>query len=283
MNVLIAGGSGQLGRDMQNLFQKNLIDYSAPDSKKLDISDLGAVRRFLRENQTDVIVNCAAYNAVDLAETEWRTAFQVNGLGVRNLAVAANQADASMVHFSTDYIFNGLSNRPYTIADSPSPINRYGESKLLGETFIRDLMDRFILIRTSWVFGSGNSNFPKKVIDWSCNKKELKIVSDQIASPTYTVDLARATLDIVTREAFGTYHVTNSGYCSRFEWAAYILKQIGWDGNLYPATSDEFPVPAQRPPFSALDNFGFKEITGYLLPEWKDATTRFLSDLGLIV
>jgi dTDP-4-dehydrorhamnose reductase len=279
MQVLITGSNGQLGQDMQKVLKANSIDYLAADSKKLDISDLHSVRRFFGENQFDVIVNCAAYNAVDLAETQWRTAFRVNGLGVRNLALAAHQAGAIIVHFSSDYIFNGLSGRPYTVADPPSPINRYGESKLLGESYLRDIAGRFILIRSSWVFGMGNDNFPKKTISWSLNKKELRIVHDQISSPTYTVDLARATLDIVTREVFGTYHITNSGYCSRYDWAAYILEYLGWEGNLIPAMSNEFQTAAQRPSFSVLDNLGLRETVGYSLPDWKDATTRFLEEL----
>jgi dTDP-4-dehydrorhamnose reductase len=281
MKILITGANGQLGRDMQKLLQKKSIDYIAADSKILDISDLCSVRQFIGAHDVDVIVNCAAYNAVDLAETKWRTAFLINGLGVRNLAIMANQSDALIVHFSTDYIFNGLSKRPYTIADAPSPINRYGESKLLGESFIRNLAARFIIIRTSWLFGQANDNFPKKVMAWSRNKKELRIVHDQISSPTYTVDLASTTLDFIRGEMLGTYHVTNSGFCSRYEWAAYILEWLGWEGSLIPVLSDEFKTPARRPQFSVLDNFGLQETLGYPLPDWKDATTRFLEELRI--
>jgi dTDP-4-dehydrorhamnose reductase len=281
MKILITGANGQLGRDMQKMLSKQSIDYIAADSKKLDISDLSSVRQFIGGHDVDVIVNCAAYNAVDLAETQWRAAFQVNGLGTRNLAIISNQIGALIVHFSTDYVFNGLANRPYTIADAPCPLNRYGESKLLGESYIRDLADRFILIRTSWLFGQANDNFPKKIISWSHNKKELKIVHDQISSPTYTIDLAGATLDLISKEILGTYHVTNSGSCSRYDWAAYILERLGWEGTLIPAISDEFQTPARRPPFSVLDNFGLQETLGYALPDWKNATTRFLDELRI--
>jgi dTDP-4-dehydrorhamnose reductase len=282
MNVLITGANGQLGQDMQKLCRLTLIDYIAAGSNIIDISDINSVSKFLAEHQVDVIINCAAYNAVDLAETEWKKAFSVNGLGVRNLAIAANQVGALLVHFSTDYVFDGTSGRPYTLADTPGPISRYGESKLLGESILRDLTDKYILIRTSWVFGSGNDNFPKKIVRASREKEELKVVTDQISSPTYTLDLAQATLDLIRKQVYGTYHITNSGYCSRYEWAAYILDQIGWKGSLVPATSDEFPTTAARPVFSVLDNFGTEETLGYSLPDWKDATIRFLTELELI-
>ena len=282
MKVLITGANGQLGQDMQKLCRSASIDVIAAGSKTIDISDRDSVNKFVEDHQVDVIINCAAYNAVDLAETEWKKAFSVNGLGVRNLAVTANKTGALLVHFSTDYAFDGSSARPYTIADTPEPVNRYGESKFLGESCLRDLADRYILIRTSWVFGSGNDNFPKKIIRNSREQKELKVVTDQVSSPTYTFDLARATLDMIQKQAYGTYHITNSGYCTRYEWAAYILDQVGWKGNLIPATSDEFPTAAIRPAFSVLDNFGTEETLGYSLPDWKDATTRFLKELELV-
>jgi dTDP-4-dehydrorhamnose reductase len=282
MKVLITGANGQLGQDMQKLCRLTSIDYTAAGSKIIDISDINSVNKFLAEHQVDVIINCAAYNAVDLAETDWKKAYSVNGLGVRNLAIKANQVGALLVHFSTDFVFDGSSCIPYTLADNPGPISRYGQSKLLGESILRDLADRFILIRTSWVFGSGNDNFPKKIVRASREKVELKVVTDQVSSPTYTVDLAHATLDLIRRDAYGTYHVTNSGYCSRYEWAAHILDRIGWTGNLIPATSDEFPAAAVRPAFSVLDNFGTEETLGNSLPDWKDATNRFLKEIELI-
>ena len=279
MKVLITGANGQLGQDVQKLFRKESIDYIAAGSKTLDISDLKAVSQFFANNPVDVVVNCAAYNTVDLAETEWRKAFAINGLGVRNLAIAANKTGALLLHYSSDYVFDGLSGNPYTVVDLPNPVSNYGRSKLLGEQYIRDLADQFILIRTSWVFGAGNENFPKKIISWSIDKAELKVVTDQVSSPTYTVDLAQTTLDLIKKEAFGLYHISNSGYCSRYEWATYILELIGWEGNLVPAISEEFVTAAKRPPFSALDNFGLQETIGINLPDWQDATRRFLKEM----
>jgi dTDP-4-dehydrorhamnose reductase len=282
MKILITGSNGQLGQDIQKVCKHNFIDYIATASKTLDISRESEVQHFVKNNPVDVIINCAAYNAVDLAETEWKKAYCVNGLGVRNLAIAANAVDALLVHFSTDYVFDGMSRIPYTIADPPGPISRYGLSKLLGETMVRDIADKFILIRTSWVFGRGNENFPQKILSWSKNKAELKVVDDQIASPTYTADLAKATLDLINKQSRGIYHITNSNYCSRYEWAEYILTKIGWNGNLVRGLSDEFISAARRPAFSVLDNFGTLESLGYSLPDWKDATERFLKELEVV-
>jgi dTDP-4-dehydrorhamnose reductase len=281
MKILITGANGQLGQEIQKVCKHNSIDYIATSSKRLDISDLLAVRNFISMNPVDTIINCAAYNAVDNAETDWKKAFAVNGLGVRNLVIEANRNGAVFVHFSTDYVFDGNQNRPYTIADPPKPVSRYGESKLLGEQYIRYISEQFILVRTSWVFGIGNDNFAKKIIAMSKDRKEIKVVTDQISSPTYTVDLARATLDLVKNRTNGIYHVTNSGHCSRYQWAEYILGRIKWQGNLIKAGSNEFNSAAKRPSFSVLDNFGTPETIGYELPDWKNATDRFLKEMEL--
>jgi len=282
MQVLITGANGQLGQDIQKTCRQRSIEYIAVDSRALDITCGSEVRNFLKHNPVDCVINCAAYNAVDLAEVDWKKAFLVNGMGVRNLVIAANAMGAVMVHFSSDYVFDGLAREPYTIADDPDPINRYGMSKLLGETMVRVMADRFILIRTSWVFGNGNDNFPKKILAWSAKKTELKVVTDQVSSPTYTVDLAKATLDLLSKDARGIYHITNSQYCSRYEWAEYILAKTGWMGKLMRVSSDEFSSAARRPAFSVLDNLGSPEILGYTLPDWKNATNRFLQELGVI-
>jgi len=281
MQVLITGAGGQLGQDIYLACKKRGIPVIAADSRTLDITDFSAVRKFIDTHRCDVLINCAAYNAVDQAESDWRTAFRVNGLGVRNLACAVNEYGGILVHYSTDFVFNGETKKPYTIADDPAPINRYGESKLLGEQFVRDISERFFLIRVSWVFGKGNVNFAQKVIEWGKTRKELKIVDDQVSSPTYTVDLASATLDLIDSGLFGLYHITNRGHCSRFRWASAILDAVGWDGTITRASSDEFPLPARRPRCSVLDNFGIREAIGYDLPDWRDATARYLRELSL--
>jgi dTDP-4-dehydrorhamnose reductase len=282
MNVVITGAGGQLGQDMVRACSEKDLVVHAADSQHLDITDYRTVKNYLTKHHCDLLINCAAYNAVDQAEKDWKTAFNVNGLGVGNLVRVMNECGGTLVHYSTDFVFDGQSSRPYTIADTPHPINRYGESKLLGEKYVRDLSEKYYLIRVSWLFGPGKMNFAKKVIEWSGINKELRIVNDQVSSPTYTRDLTKATLDLVETGMYGLYHITNNGYCSRYQWAVQILENLGWDGIIIPVSSVEFPTPARRPGFSVLDNFGFPEILGYSLPDWKDATSRFFHRDGIL-
>lgn len=282
-SVLITGAGGQLGQDMIHTCTIRGISCIAANSKALDITNFAEVKEFIHEHQEiDAIINCAAYNAVDDAEQHWKKAFLVNGTGVRNLALVANVLEIPLIHYSSDYVFDGEQNKPYTIADTPNPISMYGKSKLLGEQFVKDLAHRYFLIRTSWVFGKGNTNFVKKVIEWSKAKNEVKVVTDQVASPTYTIDLAKASLDLLDTGLFGLYHVTNSGSCSRYEWAEYILGKMKWKGKLIPAKSRDFDTPAERPLYSVLDPFTTTDSIRYSLPPWQDATDRFLKELRVI-
>lgn len=282
MTVLITGAHGQLGQDIIKECESSGIPYIAADSHTLDITNNQSVLSFVKTHAPDTVINCAAFNAVDRAETEWRRAYSVNGIGVRNLALAIRDAEAVFVHYSTDYVFDGNTTNPYTIADAPNPLCRYGKSKLLGEQEVLTHSDRFFLIRTSWVFGRGNVNFPRKVLEWSRDRDALSIVNDQISSPTYTRDLARATLALCETADYGLYHITNKGSCSRYEWARFILEKIRWKGSLSPAQSSDFPTPALRPSFSVLDNFGSPEVLGYDLPSWETATEDFLKELDVI-
>jgi len=283
MKVLVTGSKGQLGQDIVNQCKIRGMQCIDTDSKSLDITDQKTVNVTVKTHRPDVIINCAAYNAVDLAEEEWKKAFLVNGLGVKHLALAANEYGSVLVHYSTDYVFDGNSNRPYTVVDAPHPISRYGESKLLGENMVRDLCHRYFLFRVSWLYGKGNTNFASRVLDWSHEKKEISVVDDQISSPTYTLDLAKATLDMVSTGSFGLYHITNSGSCPRYDWAHYILDKVGWQGKLLKVKSSAFNTPAQRPNYSVLDNFGTNETLGYTLPSWQDATSRYLREIGVLV
>ena len=282
MKVLITGAQGQLGQDIVNQCQFKGLECIAANSKTLDITDQKSVNVMVKTHKPDIIFNCAAYNAVDQAEAEWKKAFSVNGLGVKNLALAANENGSELVHYSTDYVFDGNSNRPYTIIDTPHPISRYGESKMFGENIVCDLCCEYFLIRVSWLFGRGDTNFVRKVIDWGREKSEIAVVDDQVSSPTYTVDLAKATFDLVATRSFGLYHITNAGACSRYDWARYILEKTGWTGKLLKVKSSEFNTPAQRPAYSVLDNFGTEETIGYTLPSWTDATSRYLKETGVI-
>jgi dTDP-4-dehydrorhamnose reductase len=277
MKYLLTGSKGQLGYAFKSIFkgEKDIVLYSF-GKEELDITGLEQVRKTIEEIQPDAILNCAAYNAVDKAEEDWEKAYLVNGIGPRNLAIVCNELDIPLVHYSTDYVFDGKKGSPYTIADEPNPINEYGKSKLLGERFVQSLCNKYLLIRTSWVFGPGGkpgSNFVDKVLSWAEKNDHLKIVDDQISSPTYTFDLADATLDLLKQRAWGLYHITNSGNCSRYEWAKYILECIGWKGTLDTAKSSDFETKAERPGLSAISNYPLSEMF-MNIPDWQDSTKK---------
>ncbi|MCD6319806.1 MAG: dTDP-4-dehydrorhamnose reductase [Candidatus Desulfofervidaceae bacterium] len=279
MEILITGANGQLAQDIWRLAEAKGWIVKAFVHQQLDITNYTQVKEAITFLKPDVVINCAAYNAVDEAETNWRQAFLVNGIGPRHLATICENLTIPLVHFSTDFVFDGQKNTPYTIADTPSPLSKYGLSKFLGEQEIVRLTHHYYLIRVSWVFGLKGKvgvNFIKKIISWAKDKKRLRIVTDQTSSPSYTEDIAKAVLDLIQTGQYGLYHLTNTGYCSRYEWARFILKTIKWSGELLPAKSKDFPTPAQRPVFSALDSFPLKHILGYELPSWQEATERFL-------
>lgn len=277
VKILLTGAGGQLGQAFQELFEKEGINYCAKKHQDLDITNLRLLREVIRGKGFTHIVNCAAFNDVDRAETEWKKAYLVNGIGVRNLAIVAQEENIELMHFSTDYVFDGRKGAPYTIFDPPSPLNRYGESKLLGEKLLSSLASKWYLIRTSWVFGKGERNFLYKVLTWSKKQDRLRIVSDETSAPTYAKDLARASYLLIREGAWGIYHITNTP-TSRYQWAKYFLEKIGWEGRVEPARQEEFSLPALRPKFSVLDNFGLRETTAFQMPTWEDATERFIKE-----
>jgi dTDP-4-dehydrorhamnose reductase len=276
MKYLVTGARGQLASEIIRLLEKRSSDCKAFDEFALDITSPSSVRSAMEGYGPDVVINCAAYNAVDDAEKDWRKAFMINGVGVRNLAVECARTNAVLVHFGTDFVFDGTKRTPYTIVDTPNPLSKYGESKLLGEIYVRDLADKFFLIRLSWVFGDGEFSFPTKVLQWASKNKKLRIVDDQVASPAYAGHLAGAIFSLIETGAFGFYHMTNTGYCSRYEWAKFILEKTGWHGEVEPAKSAEFATAAKRPAFSVLENFPLEETIGFTLPSWQEATEEFL-------
>jgi dTDP-4-dehydrorhamnose reductase len=277
MKFLITGKDGQASLAFADLLEERKEKYVAFGSKELDITDLKAVREAVLTHKPEAVFNGAAYNDVDKAETDWEQAFLVNGIGPRNLAIVCEEAGIPLVTFSTDYVFDGTKGSPYTVADVPNPINVYGKSKLLGEHYVQSLCTKYILARVSWVFGvkgKAESCFPKKVLKWAETKTELRVVDDQVSSPTYAPDLAEAVYALLQERAWGLCHITNAGYCSRYEWAKTILHLAKWEGTILPAKSSEFPTLAKRPLFSLLGKHFPSKM--YELPHWEDATGRFL-------
>ncbi len=273
MKILLTGAKGQLGKAFIRYFDQEKISFMPSDVSDFDITDLKQGREWISKHHFTHIINCAAYNNVDQAEKDWQIAFAINGLGVRNLAICANENDCELIHFSTNYVFSGKKEH-YTIADTTDPINKYGESKVLGERLFQ-MAKKGYLIRTSWLFGDGKQNFIHKVINWSEKENVLSIVDDEIASPTYTHDLVQATMELLELKAFGLYHITNTP-ASRYEWAEMILKEIRWKGTLLKAKRADFNLPAKRPDVSILDNFGLAETTGRVMRDWGEATRDFL-------
>lgn len=276
--IAITGPSGLLGREVVKVFKKE-YDVVGLSHDMLDITDLSQVREVLSIHAPAVLINCAAYTAVDKAEEDTENASLVNGLGVRNLALACRELNISLIHISTDYVFDGSGNKPWRIFDERNPINAYGYSKYLGERYLEVISPKYFLVRTSWLFGSGGPNFVSTILRAALKQDELRVVNDQFGCPTYAPDLADTLLKLVKAGAYGVYHVTNQGITSWYDFAKEIVRQAGLKVPVIPVSSDEFVRPARRPKNSALDPFPLKETVGSLLPSWQDALGRFLAEI----
>jgi dTDP-4-dehydrorhamnose reductase len=276
MKILITGANGQLARE----FQESLKDYDheviSLDRTSLDISNPDSVKEAFSRHNPDTVLNCAAYNFVDKAEEDFDTAYKVNTLGVRNLTFACKRNNALLVHYSSDYVFDGKKEDFYTEEDETGPVNNYGKTKLLGEKFLVEEADKFLLFRVSWVFGEGKQNFLYKLVEWAKKNKVLRVVYDQISVPTYTKDIVNSTILAVEKGLRGVYHLTNSGYASRYEVAHYFLERLGMDSLVLPVSSDYFPSPAKRPFFSAMSNRKLSNDLNVAMPDWKVGIERYM-------
>ncbi len=278
--ILITGAKGQLAQSFkEKLSSENEVFLLT--KKDLDITQFDQVKENILSKKPDIIFNCAAYNMVDKAEKDWKKAFLVNGIALKYLAHFSNKINALLFHFSSDYVFSGQK-QEYNIADIPNPINKYGQSKLLGEKMVKSFANKYFIIRTSWLFGKNpKSSFPLKALNWAKEKNSLKIVSDQIGSPTFVNDLADVSIKLFQTNNFGLYHFSNSGQCSKYDWAKLILKQVGWQGKLEKAKASDFDTLAKRPQSTSLNNFPIEKILNYKTPTWQDATKRFLNNLNI--
>jgi dTDP-4-dehydrorhamnose reductase len=282
VKILITGAGGQLAQEFQRVLPGAGHDVLAPAEKSLDISNNAVVGNVITTHRPDLVLNCAAYNNVDKAEKEDSdAAYRINALGPKTLALACRESGALLVHYGTDYVFNGRKEGFYTEDDATAPINRYGETKREGELFVMREAEEYLLFRLSWVFGDGRQNFLKKLAEWARKNRVLKIVSDQISVPTYTEDIVRITMLAVEKQLRGLYHLTNSGYASRYEVARYFLETIGTNNIVLPVTSDLFPSPAKRPYFSAMSSAKLSAALVCEIPGWKDAVDRYVRKSGL--
>ena len=281
MKILITGANGQLAKEFQRYFERTGTHrITALSKKELDISDFESVSEVLSGNNPSVVINCAAYNLVDRAEDDREAAFSVNATGVKNLAALCKKNEALLIHYSTDYVFDGTKENYYTEADSTYPLNVYGESKLSGERLLAEENDDFLLFRVSWVFGQGTASFLYKLSEWAKDRDVLKIVCNQVSVPTYTNDIVMYTIAAYDKGLTGIYHLTNSGYASRYEVARYYIKKLGLRRTVLPADSNFFNERARRPYFSAMSNGKLSEDLGLEIPEWTDAINRFVDRQG---
>jgi dTDP-4-dehydrorhamnose reductase len=278
--IWLCGSKGMLGKHFFQLFQERKIAFISTSREQLDICDLDAVLAFAREHRPTHLINCAAYTQVDKAETERELAFQVNALGPKNLAIAAQELKIPIVHFSTDYVFDGLATLPYSEEHPSAPINHYGLTKMVGERLLLDHAEKGCLIRTSWLFGEQGKHFVGTILRLLQEKETLRVVADQVGRPTYCHDLAEATLELMDHP--GIFHYANSGETSWCNFAKEISRQWQEAGlphktqTIVPITTQEYPTPARRPAYSSLATKKMEATTGRAPRPWQEALTHYM-------
>lgn len=284
MRVLITGANGQLGNEMRRLGAVSPNEYLFTDVAELDITDKAAVAEFVKSNNVEIIVNCAAYTNVDKAEDDEATAELINATAVRNLAEAVKAVDGTLFHVSTDYVFGSEGNTPRTEDMPTNPLGVYGKTKLHGEQAIAEVGAKAIIIRTAWLYSEFGNNFLKTMLRLTAEKESLNVVFDQVGSPTYAGDLALAIFSIIEGGVYagneGVYHFSNEGVCSWYDFATEIAAAAGHECVVMPCHSNEFPSKVTRPPFSVLDKTKIKTTFGIEIPHWRDSMLYCLQRLA---
>ncbi len=279
MRVLVTGVAGQLGHDVVARLTQLSIENRGVDAADFDLTDASAVSDAILSYAPDCVVHCAAFTNVDRAETERELCYAVNVTGTESVARACKALHAKMIYISTDFVFDGGGEEPFAVDSPRAPVNHYGETKSLGEDRVRALIDEHFIVRTAWVFGKNGGNFVRTMLRLGAEREELRVVRDQVGSPTYTPDLARLLCDMLQTERYGTYHATNEGYCSKFAFAREIFAQSGLACRALPVLTEEFPSPAARPGNSRLDKSSLDRAGFSRLPDWRDALRRYLLEL----
>jgi dTDP-4-dehydrorhamnose reductase len=277
--ILITGASGQLGKTFQRLAPEYPYDFSFLNREVLDLSRPELLEDVLEDFEFKVLIHCAAYTAVDKAESEKVQAQIINAEATEKLAQICRKKEAVLIHFSTDYVFEAKIPIPLKEDDPVSPLNAYGETKLAGEKAIRAVLNEHLILRTSWLYGKEGKNFPETMIRLATQRNELRVVFDQVGTPTFCDDLARGTLSILPKMKgnFGTYHFSNEGVCSWYDFAHAVLKGMEKDVKLIPVKSEEFPTPARRPSYSVLDKSKIRNTFGIEIRHWQDALEDYLN------
>lgn len=276
MKVLVTGANGQLGYDVVEELRKQNIEYYGATRKDFDIIDFNATENFIINYMPDAVIHCAAYTAVDKAEDEQGLCYLVNASATENIAEICKQINAKMLYISTDYVFDGTKDGFYEVDDKPNPINVYGKTKLLGEEAVQKILDKYFIVRISWVFGKHGNNFVKTMLRLGKECKEINVVADQYGSPTYTADLASLLVDMIQSDKYGIYHATNEGVCTWAEFAEEIFKIAGMDVKVNHITTAEYSTRAKRPLNSGLDKNKLLANNFKLFAHWENALKVYL-------
>lgn len=279
MKVLVTGVAGQLGYDVIKELESHQIEYLGVDRDTMDLADENAVRQVITNFGPDAVIHCAAYTAVDKAEDDVEACRKVNVDGTRYIAEVCREINAKMVYISTDYVFPGTGEQFYEVDDIKGPQNVYGQSKYDGELEVQRLLEKYFIVRISWVFGINGNNFIKTMLRLGETRNALTVVADQIGSPTYTYDLAKLLVEMVENEQYGVYHAHNEGVCSWAEFATEIFKQANLNVTVIPVPSTEYPTRAARPLNSRMSTARLTEKGFGLLPIWQDALKRYIREL----
>ena len=276
MKVMVTGATGQLGREVCNCLGELGIQFKGMGRADFDLTEENATRAAILKYAPDAVIHCAAYTAVDKAETEKELCFRVNVLGTSNVAKACRELNARMMYISTDYVFDGQGEMPFETDHAKVPLNHYGLTKAMGEDEIQSRLEKYFIIRISWAFGPHGNNFVKTMLLLGQQQGSVRVVADQIGSPTYTGDLAPLLCTMVQTERYGVYHATNEGFCSWLEFASQIMAQASLPCRVEPVASADYPTTAKRPQNSRLSKRSLDEAGFVRLPAWQDALKRYL-------
>ena len=277
MKVLVTGINGQLGHDVMGELKKRGHEAVGVDIGEMDITDAGCVKRVMTQTAPEAVIHCSAYTAVDRAEEEVELCRRVNAEGTKNVAEVCAGLDCKLLYLSTDYIFSGEGERTWEPGDEPDPLNVYGLTKFEGEQEIKSRMDKYFIVRISWVFGVNGNNFIKTMLRLGRENGAVRVVDDQIGSPTYTYDLAVLLVDMIETEKYGEYHASNEGICSWYEFAKEIFAAAGMNEvEVTPVSSEEFPAKAKRPKNSRMSKEKLVKNGFNKLPSWQDAVKRYV-------
>ena len=277
MKILVTGVKGQLGYDVVKALESRGYQPVGVDREEMDLMNNNMIQNFIMNLKPEAIIHCAAYTAVDQAEEEVEICYQINAEAVKVMAECAKTLDIPMIYISTDYVFDGTKASEYVETDIPNPINVYGASKLKGEQYVQQLLEKFYIVRISWVFGINGNNFIKTMQRLGNEQDQLNIIHDQVGSPTYTADLASLLVDMIETNRYGIYHATNEGYCSWYEFADEIFKQSQLDVMLHPITTDQYKTKAKRPLNSKMSKQKLSDYGFHRLPTWQEALKNYLN------